>query len=115
MDETADELLMKSGFQMVLHAGDARVMVRKALDLARTWDFEGARAQLEGADKELIAGHEVQTVVLQKECSGDPQGYNVLFCHGMDTLMTVKSEYELAFQLVGMMESVDARMKGAVA
>lgn len=82
------------------------------MDLAREWKFEEARSALKEADAELLAAHEAQTQVLQKECSGEPQGYNVLFCHGMDTCMTVKSEYEIAEQLIGMMEAIDQRMRG---
>ena len=107
-----DELLLKSGFKMVMHAGDARVLVRKALDHAARFEFDSAREALAKANEELLHGHEVQTEVLQKECSGEPQGYNVLFCHGMDTLMTVKSEYELAEKLTDMMQAIIQKLEG---
>lgn len=106
-----EDFLTKSGIQMVMHAGEARVSVRKSLTLAENGDFEGAGMALKAADQELLKGHEVQTLVLQKECEGESQGYNVLFTHGMDTLMTVKSEYELAERLVGILKSIDERFK----
>ena len=35
----------------------------------------------------------------------------VLFIHAQDTLMTIKSEYELARQLIEIFESIDERLK----
>ncbi len=106
-----EELLAQSGIQMVMHAGDARVFIRKSLDLAKENEFAKARETLEQANNELLEGHKIQTVVLQKECGGEPQGYCVLFAHGMDTLMTVKSEYELSEKIIEMFEIINQRLK----
>lgn len=106
-----NDFLAKSGIRMVMNAGDARVLLRESLDRAKNNEFDRARSGLAEANEKLREGHEVQTLVLQKECEGEPQGYNVLFSHGMDTLMTVKSEYELAEKLVDILEVIDARLK----
>jgi len=106
-----EDFLAKCGIQMVMHAGDARVSIRRSLDMAQQYHFAEAREAMKLANEELIKGHEVQTEILQKECEGDAQGYNVLFAHGMDTLMTVKSEYELAEKIVEMYEVIDMRIK----
>ena len=106
-----EDFLAKCGIQMGMHAGDARVSIRRSLDMAQQYHFAEAREAMKLANEELIKGHEVQTEILQKECEGDAQGYNVLFAHGMDTLMTVKSEYELAEKIVEMYEAIDMRIK----
>lgn len=99
-----NSFLTKTGMELVMHGGDARELIRKAMKVVISGDAAGARELLSQANEHLVEGHRAQTKVLQMECEGDPQGYNVLFCHGMDTLMTVKSEYEIAGMLVDMCE-----------
>lgn len=99
-----NNFLTKTGMELVMHGGDARELIRKAMKLVISRDITGARELLAQANGHLIEGHREQTKVLQMECEGNSQGYNVLFCHGMDTLMTVKSEYEIAEMLIDMCE-----------
>lgn len=91
--------------QLVMHGGNARLLIREAIKLAAEKNYSAAREKLNAAGAELLEGHKAQTKVLQLECSGEPQGYNVLFCHGMDTLMTVKSEYEIAEMFMDILEA----------
>lgn len=102
MDENS--LLTKTGMQLVIAGGNAREYIRQAMAEVTKKNIDSAKELLHKADEELLKGHREQTKVLQLECSGEPQGYNVLFCHGMDTLMTVKSEYQVAEYLVSFME-----------
>ena len=98
------EELVKVGMQLVLHGGEARERIRKAMKTAIQKDFQLAHQYLEEGNEELIIAHKIQTEILQKACSGEEHEYNVLFTHGMDTLMTVKSEYEIAVMLIDMIE-----------
>ena len=101
-----NNLLTLTGMQLVMAGGNARELIRKAMMSVSQKNIEEAKELLKKADEELLKGHREQTKVLQLECSGESQGYNVLFCHGMDTLMTVKSEYQVAEYLVMFMETL---------
>ena len=46
-----------------------------------------------------------------EEANGMKHELYVLFIHAQDTLMTIKSEYELARQLIEIFESIDERLK----
>ncbi len=107
MDE---DKINKIAMQMVMFAGDARDLIRKSLDLAEDNRFEEAAEMLEKAKTELANGHHVQTEILQKECEGEKQGYSVLFAHGMDSLMTVKSEYQITEKLTEILKKINDRM-----
>lgn len=114
MSHEEDEMespLMVSGMQMVMAAGDARELIRHGLDLARQGRFDEADARLHEAEAQLARGHRVQTEVIQLEAAGASQGYNVLFAHGMDTLMTIKSEHQLGQVLVDTLRSIDERFR----
>lgn len=99
-----NDFLTTTGMKLVMCGGDARESIRKAMKAVVEKDVDRARELLEEANKHLIEGHRAQTKVLQLECEGETQGYNVLFCHGMDTLMTVKSEYEVAQIMIDLCE-----------
>ena len=101
-----NNLLTLTGMQLVMAGGNARELIRRAMMAVSQKNIDEAKQLLKKADEELLKGHREQTKVLQLECSGEPQGYNVLFCHGMDTLMTVKSEYQVAEYLVMFMETL---------
>ena len=94
--------------QMILHAGDARTYIVEALQNIKIFNFEVAKEKIAQAEKELIEAHQTQTKVLQEEANGM---IYVLFIHAQDTLMTIKSEYELARQLIEIFESIDERLK----
>ncbi|MEG0526905.1 MAG: PTS lactose/cellobiose transporter subunit IIA, partial [Longicatena sp.] len=91
-----DNILTITGMKLVMHGGNARELIRDAMKAAMGYKAKEAKELLQKANEELLEGHKSQTKILQMECDGQSQGYNVLFCHGMDTLMTVKSEYEIA-------------------
>lgn len=97
--------------QMILHAGDARTYIVEALQNIKIFNFEIAKEKIAQAEKELIEAHQTQTKVLQEEANGMKHELYVLFIHAQDTLMTIKSEYELARQLIEIFESIDERLK----
>ncbi|WP_317301222.1 PTS lactose/cellobiose transporter subunit IIA [Allobaculum stercoricanis] len=97
--------------QMILHAGDARSNVADALRDIKAFNFEAAKEKMAEAEKQLTEAHQAQTNVLQEEANGVKHELHVLFIHAQDTLMTIKSEYELARQLIEIFESIDGRLK----
>lgn len=104
-----NDLLTKTGMQLVMHGGDAREYIRRAIKEVAKGNIAAGKEIMAQANEELTKGHRLQTSILQLECDGQPQGYNILFCHGMDTLMTVKSEYEIAMMMIEIEVGRDGR------
>lgn len=86
---------------MIMHAGDARTLIMDALeDVANNKDEEALK-KLEEAHKELIEAHQIQTSYIQHVASDEiQQEYSVLFTHAQDTMMTIYSEYNIAYRLL---------------
>ena len=97
--------------QMILHAGDARLHISEALKNVKQFDFEAAAEKMKQAEKELQQAHQFQTNVIQEEAGGVKHELHILFIHAQDTLMTIKSEYELARQLIDIAQAFDQRLK----
>ena len=97
--------------QMILHAGDARLHISEALKNVKQFDFEAAAEKMKQAEKELQQAHQFQTNVIQEEAGGVKHELHILFIHAQDTLMMIKSEYELARQLIDIAQAFDQRLK----
>lgn len=97
--------------QMILHAGDARLHISNALRDVKEFEIEEARKKMQEAEKELQQAHQFQTNVIQDEAGGTKHELHILFIHAQDTLMTIKSEYELARQFIDIAEAIDNRFK----
>jgi PTS system cellobiose-specific IIA component len=98
--------------QMILHAGDARNDVMKALACCEEEEYDHAEKLLENANKNIVQSHKLQTETVQKEAQGEEPIFSLLFAHAQDTLMTVKSEYELAKRLVRIFRRLDEKIDG---
>ncbi|MEG0177800.1 PTS lactose/cellobiose transporter subunit IIA [Anaerorhabdus sp.] len=97
--------------QMILHAGNARDNVTKALSFIGEYKFTDAQNELDIAQEEMRLAHKAQTNIVQDEARGITYGYSVLFSHAQDTLMTIYSELNIAKQLHKMFEKLDTRLK----
>lgn len=105
-----DEKKVEAAMQIILHAGDARVKCKAALDAIAETDFEAAKRALEEAKIEITKAHRMQTDAIQTECSGEKGEYSVLFAHAQDTLMTVNSEIIIAKQMISIFEKYEQRI-----
>lgn len=105
-----DEKTVSSSMEIILHAGDARLHTKEALEAVARGDLAAARERMAAAHAEITQAHRVQTDVIQVEAEGERLEYSVLFTHAQDTLMTVNSEIVLAKQLLGVFEAYDARI-----
>ncbi|WP_281165118.1 PTS lactose/cellobiose transporter subunit IIA [Liquorilactobacillus sicerae] len=103
MDDTKN-LAEKNTMEIILHAGDARVSIMKALDLIGTSDYQRANDLMKDAHKKLVLAHRLQTNKLQQEAEGKKIAYSVLFTHAQDTLMTINTEYNLVKHLIKVFE-----------
>lgn len=105
-----DEQMIQSSMTIILHAGDARVACKKALDAIACGDFKKAEEHMKVAQEEITAAHKVQTDAIQGETRGEKSEYSLLFAHAQDTLMTIYSEINIAKQMIKIFKSYDERM-----
>ncbi|MBA9029158.1 PTS lactose/cellobiose transporter subunit IIA [Peribacillus huizhouensis] len=104
------EALNLISMQMILHAGDARNDVMEALKCCEEEMYDRAEGLLEKANKDIVASHKLQTETVQREARGEESIFSLLFAHAQDTLMTVKSEYEIAKRLVKIFRKMDEKI-----
>lgn len=98
--------------QVILHAGNARVFIFKAVDQASNGVFTEADSLLESANKEIVAAHQAQTDTLQKEAEGIDIPYSPLFGHAQDTLMTVMSEMNVIKEIIKLYRKMGVAKNG---
>lgn len=106
------EALNMLSMQMILHAGDARNDIMEALKSCEEEHYEKAEELLEMADKDIVAAHILQTQTVQKEARGEDVTFSLLFAHAQDTLMTVKSEWEIAKRMIRIFKRIDEKIDG---
>lgn len=103
MEEQMNPLIM-SAMGILTHAGDARMLAKKALQAVQQFDFVSAKEQLCLAKQEITEAHAAQTEIIQNEARGIKYEYSMLFNHAQDTLMTINSEIELTTTLIDTFE-----------
>lgn len=108
-DEDIDKAT-QDAMQIILHAGDARVEVKRAYELVAAGDVEAAREAIAAADEKIVEAHHIQTEDIQAAIRGEKQEYSLLFAHAQDTLMTIYSEIIVAKQLIAVFESYERRL-----
>lgn len=100
VNEEIIELFNEQSMQMILHAGNGREKLHKALDLVLEADNQQVVELLNEAKKDINESHKIQTMLVQREAKGEAYYYSMLFAHAQDTLMTTQSEYNLARKIV---------------
>jgi PTS system cellobiose-specific IIA component len=105
------EEIIQSSMAIILHAGDARLHVKLALDAIAESDFTKAKDCLVKATDEIRIAHREQTDAIQGEAQGIKTEYSLLFAHAQDTLMTIYSELNIAKQMIAIFEKFEARLK----
>ncbi len=105
-----DENVVASAMEIILHAGDARVKCKEALEAVAACDIAGAREKMAEAHTEITEAHRVQTDAIQGEASGEKVEYSLLLTHAQDTLMTINSEINMTKQLIGVFEMLENRL-----
>ena len=100
----------QSAMEIILHAGDARLKCKEALDQIALFDIENAKGKLKESQEEITKAHKVQTDAIQNETRGEKAEYSLLFAHAQDTLMTIYSEINIAKQLIKIFEAYENRI-----
>lgn len=105
-----NEAVVQSAMSIILHAGDARVACKQALDAIAEADFTKADEKLKEAQSKITEAHKVQTDAIQGETRGEEAEYSLLFAHAQDTLMTIYSEINIAKQLFKIFTAYEKRI-----
>ncbi|UYP01230.1 PTS lactose/cellobiose transporter subunit IIA [Oceanotoga sp. DSM 15011] len=105
-----DNNLINSAMNIIINAGDSRLHITEALNEISKNNYLEAKEKLKLADEKMIQAHRIQTDIVQKEADGTVVEYSVLFTHAQDTLMTIKSELDLAKNLFKVFQSFEERL-----
>lgn len=105
-----NEHIVEEAMSIIMHAGDARVFCKNALDCLAEGKVEQALEEMKGANKEIAEAHHIQTDCIQGAIRGEEFEYNVLFAHAQDTLMTIYSEINIAEQLIKISRHLEERI-----
>jgi PTS system cellobiose-specific IIA component len=111
MNETnAREEMLQTAMKIIINAGDARNLIKEALDAIVAQQFDLAGKKMEQAKDFIRIAHESQTEMIQSEARGEKMEYSLLFSHAQDTLMTISSEYNIAGQMMKIFLSLSERI-----
>lgn len=99
-EETVENELVMVAMDIIVHAGDARELAKKALEAVQVQNFDEACHYMKNAKEEITIAHVAQTEVIQNETRGKKYDYCMLFNHAQDTLMTINSEIILTQTLI---------------
>lgn len=105
-----DEKIVENAMEIIMHAGDARLCCKNALDCIATGNLDEAKMHMKEADAKIAEAHHIQTDCIQGATSGEEFEYNVLFTHAQDTLMTIYSEINLTKQMANIFEKFNERI-----
>lgn len=92
--------LISVSMEIILNAGDARTYAFAAITAAKNGNYEQAEEKLAEAEKAIVEAHRAQTDVIQAEMNGEAHEFCLLFIHAQDTLMTIRSEVNMAKEFV---------------
>lgn len=101
-------------FQLILHGGNARSLAMEAITLAKNKDMPGAQNALIRAGEELTRAHHIQTVLIQKEVSGEKMELSMLLIHAQDHLMNAITIKDLASEFVELYSQIHAGKEAGV-
>jgi len=95
--------------EVILNAGDGRLLVDQALESLAAFDFDAAEQHLKDADEKILAAHKAQTETIQRQAAGEEVEYSLLFTHAQDTLMTISTELRLTQRLLPIVRALKER------
>ena len=109
-EDKVDEMT-EVAFQIIMHAGDARIASEEALKALHTFDFEAAKKKVDESFDCLLQAHQIQTDLIQKEAAGEKYEISLIFNHAQDTLMTSMTQCRLTRELCTLYELLYDRIE----
>jgi len=110
-ESTSKDEMVQTAMKIIINAGDARNLIKEALNAINDQKFDLAEAKMKQANNFIKIAHESQTDMIQSEARGEKLEYSLLFSHAQDTLMTISSEYNLASQMMKIFKSLSERIQ----
>lgn len=107
---TKEEISM-AGFEIVAYAGDAKTAVFKALNQARSGNYDYARSLVKKADESIVDAHNSQTKLMSREANGENMETTFIMSHGQDTLMTTMLLRDEAEYFIDLYEKYEENRK----
>lgn len=106
------EHIVDQAMQIIMGAGDARLLAKEAMDAIAVGDLEKAKDLLKQADKVQAGAHNIQTDMIQGDIRGgdEKMEYNVLFAHAQDTLMTIQVEINMTKSMLKIADGYEKRL-----
>lgn len=101
-----DSKIIETATLVILHSGNARALVSKALEAAYDNDLDEAYKKIKKAQEEISTAHQVQTEVIQSEARGQGLEFSLLMTHAQDSLMVTMSEINMAKQMLKLYEKL---------
>lgn len=106
-----NDTVVQNAMTIILHAGDARVACKEALEAIAEADFAKAEEKIKKANSQIVLAHKTQTDAIQGETRGEEAHYSLLFAHAQDTLMTIYSEINIAKQMIDIFKNYNERLE----
>jgi PTS system cellobiose-specific IIA component len=95
-----DTNTVKIAAQVIIFAGNARVILNEVVTAIENNDFIKAEALIKKAENEITKAHEIQTDVIQAEARGDKLEMSLLLTHAQDTLMSANTEIRMTYHIL---------------
>lgn len=110
--EEKDEYVMGKAMEIIMNAGDARLLAGQAMDAIAKGELDEAKRLVKEASKVQALAHNVQTDMIQGDIRGgdEKMGYYVLFAHAQDTLMTIQVEINMAKSMIKIAKNYEERL-----
>lgn len=89
---------------IIAHSGDSRTLAFRALDEAKSGNYEEAKSLLKESNEAAMQAHKAQTELLTAEANGEKADINVLLIHSQDHLMTSILAQELVKEIIQLYE-----------
>ena len=105
-ENTIDTITVKIAAQVIIFAGNARVILNEVVNAIEQNDFEKAESLIKKAENEITKAHEIQTDVIQAEARGDKLEMSLLLTHAQDTLMSANTEIRITYQMLRLYKSL---------
>ncbi|EHO32608.1 hypothetical protein HMPREF0981_00083 [Erysipelotrichaceae bacterium 6_1_45] len=99
-ENNVDTEITQVAMQIILHAGDARTQLEKALGEAEDGNFHKVDQLMEEARDNIILAHNSQTALIQEEARGNHHEFSMLFTHAQDTMMTIQCELRITQHII---------------
>lgn len=96
----------QKAFTLILHSGNARSIGHEALDLVKKNDFDGAKAKLAEAKKELLEAQTMHAQMLRDMANNKKVQIDLLLIHAEDHVCGSQSCVDMAEEVIAIYEKL---------